>query len=274
MKSLLVLVRTFICLMGLALLPAGCADSDLAAVQPQVVRKKLVSPPEGGLPPVQSAALPAPAPVAPAAEPGPVVATAQKQGTTPPSPNVNPPVPPNRSGGRAAAAQPIAEPILPVVATPPPVAAPEPQARPLQAALAATDSQVAALLNLRAQALYDPKGKADPFEPLLRDEATPNQAGKLMRKQREAQSPLEKIDLGQLKLVAIIAAPSGNLAMVQESSGKGYILRKGTYIGLNSGKIVDIASDKVLVEEEFEDVYGKTIIQKKEITLPKPPGEL
>jgi hypothetical protein len=37
---------------------------------------------------------------------------------------------------------------------------------------------------------------------------------------------------------------------------------------------VDIASDKVLVEEEFEDVYGKTIIQKKEITIPKPPGEL
>ena len=57
MKSHLVLVRTFICLMGLALLPAGCADSDLAAVQPQVVRKKLVIPAEGGPQPVQSAVL-------------------------------------------------------------------------------------------------------------------------------------------------------------------------------------------------------------------------
>jgi type IV pilus assembly protein PilP len=153
------------------------------------------------------------------------------------------------------------------------VAAPEPQARPLQAALAATDSQVAALLNLRAQALYDPKGKADPFEPLLRDESVSSGAGKLVRKQREPQSPLEKIDLGQLKLVAIITAPSGNLAMVQESSGKGYILRKGTYIGLNSGKVVDIAKDKVMVEEEFEDIYGKTITQKTEINIPKPSGE-
>ncbi|MCK7510700.1 MAG: pilus assembly protein PilP [Desulfobacterales bacterium] len=79
---------------------------------------------------------------------------------------------------------------------------------------------------------------------------------------------------GQLKLVAIIAAPSGNRALVEESSGKGYILREGTYVGLNSGKVVDIAIDKVMVEEEFEDAYGKTITQKKEITLPKPPGEL
>jgi type IV pilus assembly protein PilP len=95
-----------------------------------------------------------------------------------------------------------------------------------------------------------------------------------LRKKRDPQSPLEKIDLGQLKLVAIIAAPSGNRALVEESSGKGYILRQGTYVGLNSGKVVDIAIDKVMVEEEFEDAYGKTITQKKEITLPKPPGEL
>jgi type IV pilus assembly protein PilP len=133
---------------------------------------------------------------------------------------------------------------------------------------------VAALLNLQAQALYNPKGKVDPFVPLLRDEPVQAAGSKLMRKKRDPQSPLEKIDLGQLKLVAIIAAPSGNRALVEESTGKGYILREGTYVGLNSGKVVDIAIDKVMVEEEFEDAFGKTITQKKEITLPKPPGEL
>jgi type IV pilus assembly protein PilP len=265
MKSHLVYVRMLISLMGLSLLVTGCADSDLAAAQPQVVRKKIVSPAEGVSPPSPAASLPAPSP-----EPATAVAAAQNQGPPMPSPNFNPPPPPSRGGGQVASAQPI----RPVVASSSPVPSPEPQARPAKAKPEATDSQVAALLNLRAQAQYDPKGKADPFEPLLRDEATPNAAATLLRKQREPQTPLEKIDLGQLKLVAIIGAPSGNLAMVQESSGKGYILKKGTYIGLNSGKIVDIDSDKVLVEEEFEDVYGKTIIQKKEITLPKPRGEL
>jgi type IV pilus assembly protein PilP len=61
---------------------------------------------------------------------------------------------------------------------------------------------------------------------------------------------------------------------MEESSGKGYIVKEGTYIGLNSGKVVGINADKVLVEEEFEDIYGKSVTQKKEITLPKPPGEL
>ncbi|MCU0559960.1 MAG: pilus assembly protein PilP [Desulfobacterales bacterium] len=122
---------------------------------------------------------------------------------------------------------------------------------------------------------YDPKGKVNPFEPLLKDESaavairvrTPTDPNR-------PKTPLEKLDLGQLKLVAIIATPTGNRAMVEESTGKGYIIKTGTFIGLNSGKVVDIKEGKVLVEEEFEDVYGKAIVQKKEITLPKPPGEL
>ncbi len=74
--------------------------------------------------------------------------------------------------------------------------------------------------------------------------------------------------------MAIVASPSGNRALVEQSSGKGFILKPGTYVGLNSGKVVEITIEKVMIEEEYEDVYGKTITQKKEITLPKPPGEL
>jgi type IV pilus assembly protein PilP len=275
MKNYPVRIRTFVCLLGMALLLAGCADSDLAAAHPQVVRKKISSPVEAP-PPSQAAARPVPA--APAAEQTPsLVASVKPQDAAAPSPAVQEPAAPRRTDSPPAAVvatAPIVEPIRPVVATQPPVPAPEPQAKRLEAALAGTDSQVAALLNLQAQAPYNPKGKADPFEALLRDEPVQAAGGKLLRKKRDPQSPLEKIDLGQLKLVAIIAAPSGNRALVEESSGKGYILRQGTYVGLNSGKVVDIAIDKVMVEEEFEDAYGKTITQKKEITLPKPPGEL
>lgn len=136
-----------------------------------------------------------------------------------------------------------------------------------------SDAQVAALLNIQYREPYDPKGKPDPFEPVIRDEG---QAGgpSIRPKKRVPQTPLERIDLGQLRLVAIVAAPSGNRAMVEESSGKGYVLREGTFIGLNSGRVVEIQADKVLIEEEYEDVYGKSIVQKKEIKLPKPPGEL
>ena len=272
MKTYLARIRTYVCLLGATLMLASCADSDLAAAHPLVVRKKINAPTEMLPKPSQVAALPAPA--APPAVPTPAVAAVTTQAASVPALSAPAPKAPIRTDTPTAAVSapaPIVEPIRPVAVTQPPVPAPQPQTKKLSV----TDEQVAALLNLHAQAPYDAKGKVDPFEALLRDESASVAAGaKLKAKKREPQSPLEKIDLGQLKLVGIIAAPSGNRALVEESSGKGYILREGTYVGLNSGKVVNIAIDKVLVEEEFEDAYGKTITQKKEITLPKPPGEL
>jgi Tfp pilus assembly protein PilP len=119
---------------------------------------------------------------------------------------------------------------------------------------------------------YDPKGKIDPFEPLFKDEKVAA-AGKVKRKKRIPRTPLERIDLSQLKLVGIILAASGNRALVEESSGKGYVIKEGTYIGTNGGKIISIQKEVVTVEEELEDIYGKLTVRKQELKLPKPPGE-
>ncbi|MDX2502378.1 MAG: pilus assembly protein PilP [Deltaproteobacteria bacterium] len=119
--------------------------------------------------------------------------------------------------------------------------------------------------------MYNPTGKIDPFEPLFRDK--PVLTKKRQRKKRRPQTPLERIDISQLKLVAIILASSGNRALVEESTGKGYVIKKGTYIGTNSGKVVKIKKETVIVEEEIEDVTGKIAIRKRMIKLPKPPGE-
>ncbi len=117
---------------------------------------------------------------------------------------------------------------------------------------------------------YNPSGKIDPFEPLFQEKATVAKKKKIKRKPR---TPLERIDLSQLKLVAIILATSGNRALVEESSGKGYVVKSGTYIGINGGKITKIEREQVTVEEQFEDVFGKIQTQKRELKLPKPPGE-
>jgi type IV pilus assembly protein PilP len=119
--------------------------------------------------------------------------------------------------------------------------------------------------------VYDPTGKIDPFQPLFQEK--PALATKEKRKKRQPQTPLERIDISQLKLVAIILASSGNRAMVEESSGKGYVIKEGTYIGTNSGKVVNIKKETVVVEEEFEDAYGKVATRQREFKLPKPPGE-
>jgi type IV pilus assembly protein PilP len=121
--------------------------------------------------------------------------------------------------------------------------------------------------------LYNPEGKLDPFEPLFKKEPISLAAGKKKIKRRKPLTPLERINLSQLSLVGIIQSHSGNRALVQEASGKGYVVKKGTYIGTNSGKILQILKDRIIIEEESEDIYGKVSIIKKPLKLQKPPGE-
>ena len=68
--------------------------------------------------------------------------------------------------------------------------------------------------------------------------------------------------------------PRGNRAIVEDATGKGYVIKKGTYIGLNSGQVILIDRARVVVEEETENVLGELIIQNTELKLQKPAGEL
>lgn len=130
--------------------------------------------------------------------------------------------------------------------------------------------------SLKMVSSYDPTGRIDPFEPLFKEESeTPQVAtAKGKREKRAPQTPLEKISLNQLKLTAVVRAPSGNYAMVEDATGKGYVITKGTYIGLNSGRVIEIGNDNIVVEEEIENVMGEIEIQNEELKLQKPAGEL
>lgn len=129
--------------------------------------------------------------------------------------------------------------------------------------------------SLQMVSSYDSTGRVDPFEPLFKEQTSDSAAAsKGKREKRAPQTPLERVSLSQLKLTAIIRAPSGNSALVEDTTGKGYVIKKGTYIGLNSGRVVDIDNNRVLIEEEVENVMGELTIQNAEIKLQKPAGEL
>ena len=124
--------------------------------------------------------------------------------------------------------------------------------------------------------IYDPAGKIDPFLPLYRDEpvAKATDTGKKKKIRRLPLTPLEKVDISQLKLVGVIRASSGNRALVEEATGKGYIVKQGTYIGINAGRVVNILTDRLIVEEEVETALGSYELQKRELKIQKPPGEM
>ena len=110
--------------------------------------------------------------------------------------------------------------------------------------------------------------QADPFEPLFGAEISPS-AVKKKRAKRVPLTPLEKLDFSQLKLVGIILSDKGNKGMVEDATGKGYVLKEGTYVGRNSGKVTRILKDKVIIEEEMKNDDGRLIIFQRELKLNK-----
>ncbi len=129
------------------------------------------------------------------------------------------------------------------------------------------------LVLLDSTNVYNPQGKLDPFEPLFQDKAVAVAKPRKKRNTRKRITPIEKLDLSQLQLVGVIRSLSGNRALVEDATGKGYVVTKGTYIGTRYGKIVEILADRIIVAEEVENVYGKVSVQKRPLIIQKPPGE-
>jgi hypothetical protein len=96
---------------------------------------------------------------------------------------------------------------------------------PKDKTVVASTKTAAELKTDQTQKPYNPLGKLDPFEPLFKEKPEITQVKRKIKK-RVPRTPLEKIALSQLKLVGIVMAPSGNKALVQEASGKGYIINK------------------------------------------------
>ncbi len=107
----------------------------------------------------------------------------------------------------------------------------------------------------------------DPFVPFIREKVIP------LKKRRAALTPLERYDLGELRLVGILVKGKERYGLIEDSEGKGYTVRVGMRIGKNSGTIVKITNDSLIIEEEFLDISGKRVKKEKRLTLPKPGGE-
>lgn len=154
---------------------------------------------------------------------------------------------------------------------------PLPEKKPMTQLAETSPDLLAEQVEKQLTDFYDPKGKLDPFQPLFAPEvqrmAPAKKKGK--KKERLPLTPLQRIGLSQLKLVGIIVSPTGNKALVEEPSGKGYIISKGTYVGTNFGRVKKVLNDRVIVEEKVEDFSsGEMKPQTRELRLQKRPGHV
>jgi len=113
--------------------------------------------------------------------------------------------------------------------------------------------------------VYQSEGRRDPFLPLLALKGKASLG-------REFENPLEAYDLLQYQLKGVVIGVGEPKAMVLAPDGKTYILKKGLRIGKSHGVIREINRVKILVEERYQDLSGKTHVNIQEIIVPKREG--
>ncbi len=141
------------------------------------------------------------------------------------------------------------------VAISPPAKKSENAPRPAPAAGAAVAANVEP--PSAASYTYDPKGKPDPFRPLYVEKTEKPAPKKIIETAPEGGTPLERLDLAHLRLVALVWNIPTPRARVEDAGGTGYILTIGTSVGKNQGKVTQITSSGLTVNERYIAPDGK-----------------
>lgn len=112
---------------------------------------------------------------------------------------------------------------------------------------------------------YDPAGRRDPFRPFTLDIRRPEV-------EQQAQTPLQQYEIGQLTVVGTVWELKPPRAMIEDSSGMGFIIGIGTPIGRNGGVVSAIEPQRVIIEERVLDFYGNEQINRVVMETPKGEG--
>ncbi len=120
---------------------------------------------------------------------------------------------------------------------------------------------------------YNPKANPDIFRPFINPVPSITSSKIRKKKHQGPLTPLEKIQPSQLKLVGIVTSPRvPPMALVELPNGKGYILRIGTKVGINDGKVIKIGSNFVVIQEKVLDIFGKEVNKNTILKLHTPQG--
>lgn len=107
---------------------------------------------------------------------------------------------------------------------------------------------------------YNPIQKRDIFKPY---------EGEVTYFEEREKTPLERYDLSQMQLTAIIWGISEPRALVKAPDGQDYIVKRDMRMGRNNGRIARITKDGVTVAEEYRDPLGKLIVKETSLSIKK-----
>lgn len=105
----------------------------------------------------------------------------------------------------------------------------------------------------------------DPFVPFVEPprEEEPTVAGAVTEAKEgtrpaepEFRTPLERLTVKELRLAGIVIGGDEKLAVVEDARGIAHDLYEGTAVGMNNGRVTEILTDRVIIEEYRADGEG------------------
>jgi len=131
-----------------------------------------------------------------------------------------------------------------------------------------TDTTPLAIKKSTSQFEYQIEGRPDPFLPFVTERSTRNDNSDEIVDENLQLTGMQLFEPGQLTLVALLVTEGDRLAMVQDFTGKGYIIKEGIKIG-RRGVVADIIDNKVIIEETARTRGGKTLTNQIAMVLKK-----
>lgn len=123
------------------------------------------------------------------------------------------------------------------------------------------EKDITEIIKKRSSYIYSAVGKRDPFRSYFGDM-------KAVELDREPVSELQRYDITDLTMTAIVWGITEPRAIIVTPERKSIIVKRGSFIGKNWGKVNAILQDKIEVIEVYKDPLGRKILNKLYLELP------
>jgi len=123
------------------------------------------------------------------------------------------------------------------------------------------DVEIVDITKRKSNYRYSAVGKKDPFRSYFGDMAS-------LTKEKKIVSELQNFDISDLRITAIIWGVTEPRVVIVAPDGKSYVIKAGSFIGKNWGKISRILPDKIEIVETYKDPLGRKILNRLYLELP------
>lgn len=109
---------------------------------------------------------------------------------------------------------------------------------------------------------YNPAGKRDPFQSFLARRVGPTEID-------PNAPPLQRWDVDKFNLKGIIWNTSAPRALLVDPERQGHVVRVGSYVGRNWGKVTSISESCIIVTEEYQTIDGELVVRPVTVCFPQ-----